>query len=57
MEKQKKRYKPKELGCQHKRIKKTYPFGRNSTPLMKCKDCNEAVTPLKLKLIKRNKKK
>jgi hypothetical protein len=54
---EKKKYNQKEQTCQHRRIKKNYPFGRKSKPIMKCKDCNEVVTPLKLKTIKKYKKK
>jgi hypothetical protein len=38
-----------ERGCQHQRIKKNYPFGRKSKPMMTCKDCGKSVKPNELK--------
>lgn len=32
------------MRCNHKRIKKNYPFGRNSEPSMFCLDCKKPVT-------------
>ena len=31
--------------CEHRRIKKNYPFGRKSSPQMKCKDCGAPIKP------------
>ncbi len=30
--------------CEHRRIKKNYPFGRKSNSQKVCKDCGEIVT-------------
>lgn len=35
--------------CTHKRLKKNFPFGRNSKPIMHCKDCGEVITHWDLK--------
>jgi len=35
--------------CQHKRMKKNFPFGRNSKPLRSCKDCGSVVSNHELK--------
>lgn len=32
-------------GCNH-RIRKSYPFGKKSTPRMNCKDCGAIITPM-----------
>ncbi len=40
--------------CEHRRIKKNFPFGRNSTPTMFCKDCGEVITRHERMLEKRN---
>ena len=47
----------KDKECRHNRVKRNYPHGKKSSPVMFCKDCNEVVTPLKLKQIKRNTRK
>lgn len=33
------------MSCEHKKIKKNWPFGRNSTPTMFCLGCKEVITP------------
>jgi len=35
--------------CEHKKIKKNYPFGKKSKPLMKCKICKKLLKPKDLK--------
>lgn len=42
------------MECQHKRIKKNYPYGRNSKPVRICKDCGILVTN---KILERKRKK
>lgn len=32
------------MECKHKRIKKNYPFGHNSSPKMYCKDCGKVIS-------------
>lgn len=32
------------MTCQHKRIRKNYPFGKKSKSLKVCKDCNQVIT-------------
>lgn len=29
--------------CDHRRLKKNFPFGRNSRPEMGCKDCGNII--------------
>ena len=36
------------MRCDHKKIKKSYPFGKKSKPEMFCKDCNQVVKPQEL---------
>ena len=45
-------------GCEHKRLKKNYPFGRKSNSFKYCKDCGEVVTnyQIKEKIQRRNKR-
>ena len=43
------------MRCDHRRIKKNYPFGKRSTPTMFCKRCGEVVTPHDLMLKRREK--
>ena len=31
--------------CDHKRIKKNFPHGKKSTPVMFCKDCGKVIKP------------
>jgi len=31
--------------CNHRNLKKNYPFGRKSKPDMFCKNCNKVVKP------------
>ena len=31
------------MKCDHKRVKKNWPFGRKSKPTVICKDCGEIV--------------
>lgn len=38
--------------CEHRNIKKNYPFGRKSKPEMYCKDCGEVLKPKDLEKIK-----
>ncbi len=38
------------MNCDHKRIKKNYPFGKKSKPTMFCKQCDEVITPHDLML-------
>lgn len=35
--------------CEHKRIKKNYPFGRKSKADKYCKDCGKVITNKELK--------
>ncbi len=42
--------------CEHRRLKKNYPFGKNSSPRMVCKDCGEIVTAHDKVLQKRQRK-
>jgi len=42
--------------CPHKRLKKNYPFGRKSAPVIYCKDCGGVITKLELKKMKKNKR-
>ena len=35
--------------CEHRRIKKNYPFGHRSTPRMFCKDCGIVIKPIDIK--------
>lgn len=44
------------MNCEHKRIKKNYPFGKKSKPVMFCKDCKEVITRYELKLNKRRRR-
>jgi len=30
--------------CEHKRLKKNYPFGRKSAPVRVCKECGNLVS-------------
>ena len=39
------------MRCNHKRIKKNYPHGRKSIPIMFCKDCGEII---KRRMINKN---
>jgi len=44
------------MDCEHKRIKKNFPFGRKSKARMFCKDCGKAISRMDLlKIIKRKK--
>jgi hypothetical protein len=45
-----------EKKCFHKRIKRNYPHGKKSKPIMHCKDCGKSVTKLELKDTKRSMK-
>lgn len=38
-----------EEDCDHKRIKKTSPHGRNTAPVRVCKDCGKSLSLLDLK--------
>jgi len=31
--------------CNHRRIKKNFPHGKKSTPIMFCKDCKKVIKP------------
>ena len=42
--------------CNHKRLKKNFPFGKKSKPTIKCKDCKRTITLLELKEIKKRKR-
>jgi len=33
------------MECRHTRIKKNYPHGKKSTPVMFCKDCGKVIHP------------
>ena len=39
-------------GCEHRRLRKNYPFGKKSRADKKCKDCGELITN---KMIRDNK--
>ena len=41
--------------CNHKRIKKNYPFGKKSTAMKYCKDCGIVITNKILRDKKREK--
>lgn len=45
------------MNCDHRRIKKNYPFGKKSKPRMFCLDCNNVITPHDLMLNRMEKKK
>lgn len=34
------------MECKHKRIKRNFPFGKNSSPRMHCKDCGKVISKL-----------
>jgi len=36
------------MRCNHKRIKKNYPHGRKSTPIIFCKDCGMVIKKMML---------
>jgi len=38
--------------CDHRRIKKNYPYGHKSAPTMFCKDCGKIIKPIDLKIKK-----
>ena len=40
------------MKCEHKNLRKNYPFGRKSKPTMKCKDCGEIVKPKDLEKLR-----
>ncbi len=44
-----------QRGCQHKRLKKWYPYGKKSKPVIKCKDCNSLITLLQLRKLRKSK--
>ncbi len=44
------------MNCEHRRIKKNYPFGRKSSPTMFCLDCDEVVS-LHDRMLERKKRK
>jgi len=35
--------------CDHRRIKKNYPFGKKSAPTMFCKDCGKVMKNKEIK--------
>ena len=43
--------------CEHRRIKKNYPHGKKSKPMIKCKDCGKIITAKDLADKKRTLKK
>ena len=43
--------------CDHKHLKKNYPFGKKSNPTIYCKDCKSYIIKKDLILIKRWKRK
>lgn len=43
--------------CQHKKIKRTYPFGRKSKAFMHCINCGLVIKGKHLQEIKKKKKK
>ena len=43
--------------CEHKRIKRNYPFGKKTTPRMSCKDCGAVIKPKDLEMLKKDRKK
>ena len=42
--------------CNHRRIKKNYPFGHKSVPRMFCKDCGEVIKPKDVRTGKQQRK-
>jgi len=44
-------------GCNHRRIKKNYNYGKKSTPVIKCKDCGKRITLKDLEIIRKHKEK
>jgi hypothetical protein len=44
------------MTCEHTRLKKNYPFGRNSKPQFYCKDCGIVIKPKDLEQRKNTKK-
>lgn len=45
------------MNCEHRRLKKNYPFGRKSKPDFFCKDCREVIKPKDLEKIRIERKK
>ena len=43
--------------CEHRRIKKNYPFGKKSKADKFCLDCGEVITNKIIELKRRNKRK
>jgi len=43
--------------CEHRRIKKSFPFGHKSRPKMFCKDCGEIITRKMLEKKRKDKEK
>lgn len=46
----------KMKNCQHKRIKRNFPFGKKSNPRRYCKDCGEPIQSIKPKNKKKKRK-
>ena len=42
-----------EEKCKHRRIKRNFPFGRNSKPFRSCKDCGAVISSRDMKNKKR----
>ena len=40
--------------CEHRKLRKNYPFGRKSKPRIICKDCGAIITPSYLAQSKKN---
>ena len=45
------------MKCDHKKIKKNYPFGKKSKPEMFCLDCNQVVKSQELMKAKNQREK
>jgi len=45
------------MRCEHKRIKKNFPFGKKSIATKHCKDCGEVITNKQLSDMKSNQRK
>lgn len=43
------------MRCEHIRLKKNFPFGRKSTPVMFCKDCKIVIRRIDLSDLKKDK--
>jgi len=45
-----------KYNCDHRRLKKNYPFGRKSKPQIYCKDCKKVVSPKEIMEVRKRKR-